>query len=38
MSSVGSQIDRAAPIVEVQGLSIGFAGANGGKPIVVDSI
>ncbi|MCK1448168.1 ABC transporter ATP-binding protein [Bradyrhizobium sp. 48] len=36
MSSVGSQIDRAAPIVEVQGLSIGFAGANGGKPIVVD--
>ncbi|MET3994855.1 peptide/nickel transport system ATP-binding protein [Bradyrhizobium sp. JR7.2] len=36
MSSVGSQIDLAAPIVEVQGLSIGFAGANGGKPIVVD--
>ena len=36
MSSVGSQIDRAAPVVEVQGLSIGFAGANGGKPIVVD--
>ncbi|MET4196730.1 ABC transporter ATP-binding protein [Bradyrhizobium sp. LA6.12] len=36
MSSAGSQIDRAAPIVEVQGLSIGFAGANGGKPIVVD--
>ena len=36
MSSEGSQIDRAAPIVEVQGLSIGFAGANGGKPIVVD--
>src|SRR3954471_22091414 len=36
MSSVGSQIDLAAPIVEVQGLSIGFAGANGGKPIVID--
>lgn len=36
MSSVASQKDRAAPIVEVQGLSIGFAGANGGKPIVID--
>ena len=36
MSSVGSQIVLAAQIVEVQGLSIGFAGANGGKPIVVD--
>ena len=36
MSSVASQKDRAAPIVEVQGLSIGFADANGGKPIVAD--
>jgi len=36
MSSAGSQREQAAPIVEVQGLSIGFAGANGGKPIVAD--
>ncbi|MBC9876571.1 ABC transporter ATP-binding protein [Bradyrhizobium sp. INPA01-394B] len=36
MSSVWSQKDRVAPIVEVRGLSIGFAGANGGKPIVTD--
>jgi peptide/nickel transport system ATP-binding protein len=36
MSGTASQRDLAAPIVEVQGLSIGFAGANGGKPIVTD--
>ncbi|WP_441236124.1 nickel ABC transporter ATP-binding protein NikE [Bradyrhizobium sp. 930_D9_N1_4] len=36
MSGVGSQSDLTAPIVEVQGLSIGFAGANGGRPIVTD--
>jgi peptide/nickel transport system ATP-binding protein len=36
MSSARSLKDAAAPIVDVQGLSIGFAGANGGKPIVVD--
>ncbi len=36
MSSASSQTDGAAPIVEVQGLSIGFAGANAGRPIVAD--
>jgi peptide/nickel transport system ATP-binding protein len=36
MSDNRSQRDLAAPIVEVRGLSIGFAGANDGKPIVAD--
>src|SRR5437899_10995482 len=36
MSGACSQKDRAAPIVDVQGLSIGFAGANSGRPIVAD--
>ncbi|HLG83944.1 MAG TPA: ABC transporter ATP-binding protein [Bradyrhizobium sp.] len=36
MTGSALQKDRAAPIVEVQGLSIGFAGANGDKPIVTD--
>ncbi|WP_407180794.1 dipeptide ABC transporter ATP-binding protein [Bradyrhizobium sp. STM 3562] len=36
MSSQWQPANAPAPLVDVQGLSIGFAGVNGGKPIVVD--
>ena len=36
MISQRQSADKSTPLVDVQGLSIGFAGVNGGKPIVVD--
>ncbi|NLS68256.1 ABC transporter ATP-binding protein [Bradyrhizobium brasilense] len=36
MSTDQPAIEHVAPLVEIQGLNVGFVAANGGRPIVID--